>query len=342
MCVLKNYKVARENSWTGRIDDPEDPSSYRWHQVIEFVDLNGTELVPLPPEKKGFCFIGFCCDEGVKRNLGRTGTSKAPASIRLELSNLPCQFPENMNLYEAGDIYCINGDIEAAQKELSQAVSRIFAANLFPIVLGGGHEIALGHYKGILNYKKNDKKFTKKKLGIINFDSHFDLRPYSNGGNSGTMFLQIADQCRESGRDFLYFCIGIQQYGNTVNLFKTAEQLGVQYIYAKDINDMNLEKIYNKLIKYISEIDFIYLTICADVFSSAYAPGVSNPQPFGLDPEIVLKLIKYIIHLNKVVSVDVAEVSPRFDQDNRTAKLMAIIIFSIINTCMNREVGQDT
>lgn len=39
MCVLKNYKVARENSWTGRIDDPEDPSSYRWHQVIEFVDV---------------------------------------------------------------------------------------------------------------------------------------------------------------------------------------------------------------------------------------------------------------------------------------------------------------
>ncbi|MHA1928492.1 MAG: arginase family protein, partial [Candidatus Thorarchaeota archaeon] len=32
----------------------------------------------------------------------------------------------------------------------------------------------------------------------------------------------------------------------------------------------------------------------------------------------------------KVTSVDIAEVSPRFDEDNQTAKLAAIIVYAIV------------
>lgn len=337
MSMLKNYSVSGPGAWTGRVDDPDDPRSFRWHQIIDFIDLNSRHPFPSKKSGQGFCFIGFCCDEGVKRNLGRPGTSKAPDSIRGECSDLPSRYPGEMRLFDAGNIHCGEEDLETAQGDLAQAVSAILTAGLFPIVLGGGHEIALGHFNGMVDFLGQQGDGATERLGIINFDSHFDLRPYPRGGNSGTMFLQIADGCREKNLDFLYFCLGIQQYGNTVKLFETAERLGVRYVYAKDINEMNLEKIFTKLIKFISEVDRVYLTICTDVFSSAFAPGVSNPQPFGLDPEIVLKLIKHIIHTKKVMGVDVAEVSPRFDQDNRTAKLIAIIIFSIINTRMNLE-----
>jgi formiminoglutamase len=88
--------------------------------------------------------------------------------------------------------------------------------------------------------------------------------------------------------------------------------------------------------KFIKRHQHIYLTICADVFSSAFAPGVSAPQPFGLHPEVVLKLVKHVIQSGKVVSADIAEVSPRFDEDNQTAKLAAITIYAIINTIIGR------
>jgi len=115
-------------------------------------------------------------------------------------------------------------------------------------------------------------------------------------------------------------------------LFKKAEELKVEYVLAKDIDDSSIPGIMNRLTSYIKKHDYIYLTICADVFSSAYAPGVSAPQPFGLHPEIVLKLVKHILGSGKVIGFDIAEVSPRFDEDNRTAKLAAIIIFAVINT----------
>lgn len=325
----KNYNTVDQSLWQGRVDSDEDFDSFRWHQWIEILDLNGENLKPYKG-KSGFAFLGFKCDQGVELNKGRTGAARGPVSIRKELSNLPCQFSKNVKLFDAGDISCENVSLEEAQDSLSKAVKKILDLNLFPILLGGGHEIAFGHYKGILQHLK--KKDSPENIGIINFDAHFDLRPYPNGGTSGTMFKQISDITHTKNINYSYFCIGIQKHSNTLNLFKTADNLGVKYILAKDISNMNYYPMIEKLDDFIKDQDHIYVTICSDVFSSAFAPGVSAPQPLGLDPEKVLIFLKYILRSNKTISFDIAEVSPRFDQDSTTANLASVIIFSVVNT----------
>jgi len=324
--IMKYYKITNKDIWQGRVDDPVDRDSFRWHQVVEPVDLSDPNLRVPEKGKTGFCFLGFCSDEGVVRNLGRPGTVKAPDSIRKEMANLPCYFGKDTVLYDAGNIYC-GEDLEEGLEVLSVCIELILSANLFPVVLGGGHEIAFGHYNGLLKHLPDNIK-----TGIINLDAHFDLRPYDKGISSGCMFLKLADQCKNSQRDFCYYCLGIQRYSNTPSLFRKADSIGAGYIPATDIKDSDISKVFAGINNFISGKDHIYLTICADVFSSAYAPGVSAPQPFGLHPEIVLKLIKHIISSGKVISCDIAEVSPRFDEDNRTSKLAAVTIFAIINT----------
>lgn len=64
-------------------------------------------------------------------------------------------------------------------------------------------------------------------------------------------------------------------------------------------------------------------------------------QAFGLNPEIVIKFLKEILKSNKVVSFDIAEVSPRFDHDKRTAKLAAIIVYAIINGLIENKQKQN-
>ena len=59
---------------------------------------------------------------------------------------------------------------------------------------------------------------------------------------------------------------------------------------------------------------------------------VSAPQSLGLDPEVVLPLLKHVLRTRKVRGFDICEISPRFDQDNTTANLGAVIIFAVINT----------
>lgn len=326
------YKPCDKAQWQGRIDSLENYDAFRWHQWVELLDLTREDLSGFKG-KLGFAFIGFCCDEGVRRNRGRVGAANGPTVIRKEMSSLPCRFTQEVKLFDAGNVYCEDGDLEATQKCLEEAVEKILSLNLFPIVLGGGHEVAFGHYKGVASFleKKSDQGKCPD-LGIINFDAHFDLRPYEDGASSGTMFKQIADYCGEKERKYSYMCVGVQKHSNTVELFKTAQRLKVPYILAKDIAHSDDFSIMEKIYDFIRLKDHIYLTICSDVFTSAFAPGVSATQSLGLDPEKALKLIKYILRSGKVISFDIAEVSPRFDQDNTTANLAAVIIFSVVNT----------
>lgn len=325
----KNYNVIDKSIWEGRVDSEDDFDSFRWHQWVEIIDLSDKDLKEFGG-KLGFAFLGYSCDKGVQLNKGRAGAAKGPKSIRRELANLPCQFPKDVLLFDAGDISCEDTTLEEAQESLEKAVKRILDLNLFPILLGGGHEIAYGHYKGILKHLEG--KNQAENIGIINFDAHFDLRPYPKGGTSGTMFNQISDLTDEKKIDFSYLCLGIQEHGNTVKLFDTAEKLGVEYVLAKDLANMDYYSMIEKLDDFIRKQDHIYITICADVFSSAFAPGVSAPQALGLNPKKVLIFLKYILRSKKTISFDIAEVSPRFDLDSTTANLASVLIFSVVNT----------
>lgn len=334
--MIRNYTPTSKSFWKGRVDDKSNRDSFRMHQIIQLIDLAKPETINIDSSKLNICFIGFLSDEGVRRNLGRGGADLGPEYIRKEFANLPVTFDENSVIYDAGDISCIDNNLEEAQDQLKQAIKIILDYQLFPIVLGGGHELALGHYLGIIDYLENNNP-NNSSLGIINFDAHLDLRPYKDKGSSGTMFYQIADICESENRPFNYLCLGTQTSGNTISLFKRADSLGASYIHAKDFTESNFESISGKITKFIDRNEHIYLTLCSDVFNSAFAPGVSAMQPFGMNPEVVLNFLKDIINSKKVISLDIAEVSPRFDQDNHTAKLVAVLIYGIINTLIENK-----
>jgi formiminoglutamase len=45
-----------------------------------------------------------------------------------------------------------------------------------------------------------------------------------------------------------------------------------------------------------------------------------------------LRLLKHVLASGKIVSFDFAEVSPRFDSDDNTAKLAAVFVYALVNT----------
>ncbi|MEG0671543.1 formimidoylglutamase [Clostridium sp.] len=317
-----------KNLWQGRIDSYDNYDTFRWHQWVKPLDLRRNDLIP--SDSLSFAFIGFCCDEGVRKNNGRTGAMNGPISIRHELSNMPCVFNKTVQLFDAGDIIVDTISLTEGQNLLSHGINKLLSLNIFPIVLGGGHETALGNYNGALSHLESISNIPK--IGIINFDAHFDLRPYTNEGTSGTMFRQISDICNVKDIDFSYYCIGIQKHSNTVDLFKTADNLGVKYTLAKDIVSSDGWQLLRDLNNFMKNKDYIHVTICSDVFSAAFAPGVSATQTLGLNPEIVITLLKHILKSNRVITFDICEVAPRFDKDNITSNLAAVIIFSLITT----------
>jgi formiminoglutamase len=222
--------------------------------------------------------------------------------------------------------------VERAQEALAAAVARIVEQGYFPVVLGGGHDLAFGHWLGLERTVGQ-----RRRLGVLSFDAHFDLRPETSGANSGTSFSQIAEHCRTAGGELRYLCIGVQRSANTVRLFRRAEELGVGWVLARDVSEPRLAEVEARIDTFIDGLEAVYVTVCADVMSSAFAPGVSAPQPLGLAPDTVLHLVKHALASGKVVSFDVAEVSPRFDSDNNTAKVAAIFVYALVEGLLSPE-----
>lgn len=319
------FKTLAE-TWTGRNDGP-DLAVQRWHQRVILVDLLHGVIPLLSPGQKGIALIGFACDEGVRRNGGRVGAKDGPAHFRKACCNLPVHFKDDIAFLDLGDVVCTDQDMEGAQHALAQVVAYALANGYQPFVIGGGHEVAYGHYMGINNYLNQVDS-----IGVINFDAHFDLRePNEHGTNSGTGFFQIAEDCKVSGKPFRYMPVGIQLNSNTKYLFDTAAGLGVNHIPAEGFMAANQEVIKRQLEEFIASSTHIYVTICMDVFSSSFAPGVSAAAFSGLIPDaFFFSCLKSVMASGKVISMDIAECNPVFDQDQRTAKLAAALAFSMI------------
>jgi len=302
--------------WNGRVDHDSIGDTRRLHQLV----------VPFNNDVKGGgALIGFASDEGVRRNHGRVGAAQGPDAIRRMLANLPAH--RITQLADAGNIDCNDGDLEQAQQRLAGKIADVMAQGVFPLVLGGGHEVAYGSFLGIMRHL--GRSMPQRKLLIVNFDAHFDLRE-AERSTSGTPFKQIAEWCEWADVGFHYLCFGISQLGNTPALFSRAQQLGVEYVSDTDVATRSLAELDAQLRLRLQDVTDVYLTIDLDVLPGEKAPGVSAPAAFGMALEKVEKLVSSIHASGKLILADIAECNPVYDRDGMTAKVAARLAHLIL------------
>lgn len=296
--------------WTGRTDPETD--SPRWHQRIQPL---ATDSMP------GVALIGFASDEGVRRNHGRVGAVAGPEAIRKALANLA--WHRTGPAFDAGDVVCADGDLDAAQARLARNVAALLDAGHLPIVLGGGHEVAFGSWQGIAEHLSAE---AAPRIGIINFDAHFDLRDPSFVHSSGTPFAQIAEQCALRNWPFRYACLGVSRASNTQALYQRAQALDVLVREDREIRSDSLAQIAADVQGFIDSCEVIYLTIDIDVLPACEAPGVSAPAPRGVPLALLEPLLELIRDSGKLRLADLAELNPNHDIDTRTARVAARLI----------------
>lgn len=305
--------------WQGRIDDAEGALGRRWHQVVRPLEQAADD---------GVALIGFACDAGVARNHGRTGAQDGPAALRAALGNMPVR--RCTAIADAGDVVCTaTGDddgLESTQQALSQAVADLLGRGLLPIAMGGGHEIAFGSFGGLAQHLAAREQTPR--IGIVNLDAHFDLR-MAQRASSGTPFRQIAEDCATRGWPFHYCCLGVSEFANTQALFERARALGVRWMRDEDMHIARLDHVRTMLDGFLAEVDHVYFTVCLDVLPAAVAPGVSAPAARGVPLDVVEPIIDLVAASGKLRVADIAELNPRLDIDQRTARVAARLLARI-------------
>ncbi len=305
-------------NWQGRTDTEDGNKGLRWHQVV---NQSGHSDLP------AINLVGLASDLGVRANKGRPGANEGPVSIREALANLPWHW--DARLIDSGDTLAVS-DLCDAQSRYANAVSQALLQSQFVLGLGGGHEIAWGSYQGLYNALQADAT-APHRIGIINFDAHFDLRRPAPHTSSGTPFRQIHDHCEQHSHAFQYACIGVSRAANTQALFDFANTTGTRYLLD---TQCTLDAAKSLLTPMLQNVDQLYVTICLDAFPASAAPGVSAPSALGIDVLFAIKLLHFLAEQQSSLQYrwalcDIAEMNPVFDIDKRTAKLAARLGFEV-------------
>jgi len=204
------------------------------------------------------------------------------------------------------------GDVERDQERLGERVAELLRSGIFPIILGGGHETAYGHFLG---YALAGMDTT-----IVNLDAHTDVRPLKQGlAHSGSPFFQALTH--PSGHCRAYHVCGL-------NPFSVAEEHAtfVQNHGGETHFGAPTPELFHRLV----DSGTVMLTLDMDVVHQADAPGVSAPNAAGIRSERWLDLARTAAANPSVTSLDLCEVNPRYDRDHQTTRLAALTVWTVL------------
>jgi formiminoglutamase len=251
----------------------------------------------------------------VRRNGGRPGAAQAPNAIRAQLYRFTSWDHVGvdlaaLDLLDLGNVRT-EGGLEACQQRLGEVIAALLRSAAVPIVLGGGHETAYGHYLGYVS--------AGLACTIINIDAHLDVRPYPHGGHSGSPFRQALEHSTHPLGRGRYIVLGAQRQAVARAHAEYVEQQGGRIHWwepAFDIAAVFAEELRGG--------PAVLVTVDADAFRQADVPGVSAPSPVGIDgarwPELALRAGADPF----VRSIEVVEVNPDLDRDQQTTRWAAL------------------
>jgi formiminoglutamase len=272
--------------------------------------------------------VGFPQDEGVWRNHGRSGAALAPGLIRKWLYRLaPADPARNVDLaarppLDLGDVR-IMGSLEETQEKLGHVVAAILTSGAVPILLGGGHETAFGHYLGYAE--------ANRPVAILNLDAHLDVRPCPDGmPHSGSPFRQAFEHPTHGLGAGRYACFGAQPQSVSRAHASFVREHGGHIDWCDDIRSSLADSFVARLEELAGSGFPIYVSLDVDVVHVADAPGVSASNPAGLAGTDVLRLAQLAGQSSHVASFDIVETNPLLDRDDQTVRWSALAVWNFL------------
>src|SRR5918911_4737388 len=256
------------------------------------------------------------------------GTSRGPEAIRLTSARQIETFmlDERADIQELSGIFDL-GDLKLprAKKSMSKtftfidsALSRLInglrADNKIPVMIGGEHTLSYYQIKALANEKPL----------VIHFDAHRDMKPEYEGMKMchTTPFYHLLEYI--PGENLIQ--IGIRQTDKEEN--NIAAKNGVTTFDAWQVHEDILSVLGH--LQRATAGKKIYISFDIDAYDLPYVPCTGTPEPFGLDPFQVLKLIKAIDLSACLIGMDMVEVALK-NGDYREGTLATQTLYRILS-----------
>ena len=208
----------------------------------------------------------------------------------------------------------INKNIKKAINQIAKINQKILDNKIFPITLGGEHSITPGCIKPFV------RKY--KKLTLLHFDAHADLRE----SYSGEKFSHASaiKRCLDY-KNVSVVSFGIRNISSEEIKILKKNNKRISIFWAKDKKKWNL----NKFRKQIQNKD-VYITFDVDGLDSSIMPATGTPEPGGIFWDETLKILKIACKNSRIVGADVNELAP-IKGFNSYNFLVAKLVYKILS-----------
>ena len=208
----------------------------------------------------------------------------------------------------------IDKNIKKALKKITDINNRLLTKKLFPMTLGGEHSITAGCIVPFV------KKY--KKICILHFDAHADLRENYNGEKFS--HASAMRRCLDY-KNVSIISFGIRNISQEEIPFLKKNKSRINIFWAKDKAKWDFKK-FKRLIKNKT----VYLTFDVDGLDSSIMPATGTPEPGGLLWDEALSIIKIATKNSNIVGADVNELAP-IKGFNSYNFLVAKLVYKILS-----------
>jgi len=251
----------------------------------------------------GLGLLGLADDLGVELNGGRVGAAKGPDAFRAALASYGAADSValadfRVPVVDVGNV--VPGEsLAETHARVTETVAAMLDAGLMPIGIGGGHDMTFPEVRALIDQLTEPAGST---LDGVYFDAHLDVR---EDEGSGMPFRRLI----EHGGIGTLQLFGFDPLANTPAHLQWFEDNGGERVEWPPTQWPP------------SQAQFV--SICLDVIDMAQAPGVSSPHPAGWPVQKVADYAEAAGRMPSVCCFDIMELSPRHDDNGRTARLAA-------------------
>ncbi|MED4908191.1 agmatinase family protein [Brevibacillus centrosporus] len=238
-----------------------------------------------------------------------------------------------LHVVDVGDVRQHVTDIAKCHSHIREAMKamRTHHPHVLSMMMGGDHSITAMLIKG---YKD---AHPKERVGILQLDTHFDLRDLAdNGPSNGTPIRNLIESGTVAGEDV--HNIGLHGFFNARSLKAYADEVGVHYTTLRQARAKGVaETVRDALAKLGERVDTIYLTVDMDVLDISYGPGVPASTPGGMRSDELFEAVHAAGLCKKVKAMDLVCLDPFKDRGEATVKTAVHVMLSFLTGYKQRE-----
>jgi arginase len=225
-----------------------------------------------------------------------------------------------------------------ACEELGSAVNAVLNAGEFPVVVGGDHSIAIGSLSGVASY------FHKRKetLGLIWFDAHADMNTPETSPTGNIHGMPLSALLGYGAKELvnirgfapkfdLRFCAHIGARDLDVGERELIRRLGIRFFTMREVDERGISACVDEAIEIASRASAGYaVTFDVDAIDPIDAPGSGTLVRGGLMYREAHLAMEKIAEAGGMRSLEIVEVNPALDVNNRTTELGVELILSAL------------